>query len=584
MADYLTTSGIATLVSNYSDNEIKKKITPLTDKVQTYQSKSSVWTDLNSRLNALKLVAADLRSSTSDTYFAAKSTTSSNSAFVTATATKDASTAAFNMRVSQLAKNDIAVSNNMTSATAVTTMAGTHSLQFTSGDYHGSVDVALTGTETNQTVMQKMSDAINQSKAVINTGSMDGSATYSGAGAFTLNLNGTENSIAYDFTGGKTYSEVIDAMATKINNQVSGILAEKIVDGNNVSLRISVSSTSQYITMSKSSDTGTLLNASNLNTDVTNLKAAGGLVSTAVFSPSSGNSKISFTSVVSGYDNRLQMTEASGSALSFVGLNSGLLSARTKNPDDSGAGFIYNVTSSTDNQLNAKLIFNGINIQSNTNTLDKLANGITFNLNSIMASTDSDVAVNVQTDVASVKTKVKDFLNKYNSTYTSIKSRSMTDLSGRGLFVGDPTAVGLLKSLTSLGMGKINGLPQGNLSYLSQVGIIFDPLTGLTISDDTKLTNAITNKPTQLSAMFNSTNGIATQLYSTVSNYTGADGSIARIQTSLNSNIKYMNDKVTSTQKSIEKNATVLRDQYNRLQQQLVGLLNAQQAFSAFGA
>ena len=133
-------------------------------------------------------------------------------------------------------------------------------------------------------------------------------------------------------------------------------------------------------------------------------------------------------------------------------------------------------------------------------------------------------------------------------------------------------------------MGKISGIPQGNLSYLSQVGITFDPLSGLTVSDDTKLTDAITNKPSQVAALFSSTNGVATQLYSSVTNYTGADGAISRIKSSLDTNIKYMSDKVTSTQTRIDKSASVLRDQYNRLQQQLSALLVAQQSFSAFGA
>ncbi len=580
--DISTASGINTLVQQFMTSEVTKRVEPLNTKVTSYGALSSAWTALGSAVDSFKSAAYDLQSTSSDTYFGAKAATSTNSAFVTATATKDASIAAFTMRVNQLAKNDIAVSNSMASATAVTNMAGKHTLQFTNGDYTSKVDVTLTDSETNATVMQKISDAVNGSKAIVNSAAMDASSIYTGSGSFKINLNGTDTAIDYDYSGGKTYAEVIDDMATKINAAVPGVTAEKIVDGSNVNLRLTVGNSSQYISIDQTSDTGTLLNSSNFNMSATKIKAASGIVSTAVFTPSSGNSKLSLTSKTSGYDNRLQMTDASGSALSFLGLDSGVLSAHTKMADDNSAGFVYTVNSSTDNQLNAKVVFNGINVQSNSNTLDSLANGVTLVLKSVMIPSDSDVTVNVGSDVSTVKNKIYDFMSKFNKVYSAIKSRSNTDTTGRGVFVSDPSASALLNTLRTAATSKVAGLADGNLSYLSQIGITFDPASGVSLTNDSLLTDAITNKPTQLANMFNSSSGIASTLYSKLSRYAGADGSIAKTQASITSSTKYLNDKITTTQAQIEKQATSLRNQYNRLQAQLANMTSAYYTWASF--
>ncbi len=582
--DLLTSSGISSLVSDYSTNETTKKITPLKDKVTTYTNLNSAWTTLSSKITTLKSATSDLyTASTSSTIFNSKTSTTSDSSHVDATVSQSASMGAYSLRVSQLAKNDIAVSDSLATGTEVTGMAGVHRLQFNSGDYTSFVDVTLTGTETNATVMQKISDTVNYSKAVVTSSSKSAGGAFTGAGSFTVNVEGTETAIAYDYSDGtKTYSEIIADIATKINSKVSGVTAEKVVNEDlTVSLKLTVDNSSSYISLNSTS--GDLLGSSNLNMSATKLRAASNLVSTAVFSAAPGKTKISFTAQNTGYDYRLQMSDVSGSALNFLGLKNDILSSHTKNVDDSSAGFIYNITSSTTNDLNSKFLFNGINVQSNSNTLSTLATGVTFNLKSVMTDTETPVTVNVASDVTTVKTKIKDFITKYNSVYSYIKQNSTSGQDGRGIFVSDITANSLMKSLTNIAISQVSGIPSGKLSYLSQAGITFDPTVGLSVTDDTKLTSVLTSKPTEVAALFNSTAGIATRLYTESNRYVGSSGTISKLQYSLNNNISYLNKKVDSTQKSIDKSASTLKDQYNRMQSQLVALLNAQQSFSSFG-
>jgi flagellar capping protein FliD len=197
-----------------------------------------------------------------------------------------------------------------------------------------------------------------------------------------------------------------------------------------------------------------------------------------------------------------------------------------------------------------------------------------------MDVSDNDISVAVNIDKDTIKGKVQDFIKQFNETYTYIKNRTSSDSLGRGIFAGDTTATSLMNKLSSVVMSKVDGLNDENLEYLSEVGISFDPTTGLTLSDSSKLENAITNTPSQVADLFNSENGIAASLYTTLDAYVGADGTIANLRAANDKNLNYLNDRITAINESIDKSASVLRNQYEQLQMQLVSLLSNQNFFS----
>ncbi|MCK5086060.1 MAG: flagellar filament capping protein FliD [Melioribacteraceae bacterium] len=575
--DLLSTSGISSLINSYKSVEYQRRIYPLEIRKNKFSDLSTNWNALSSKLTSLKSSLYDFKVTSSLSLFNTRTVDVSNSTFLTATAENNAPESAYTLRVNQLAKSDLLVSETQTSATAVTTLAGTHIIQVDSGDYTSSVEIELTDTETNETIMDKLSTAINSDKAVTLSDSFDPATMFSGASSFTIDLNGTESTVSYDYSvTSKNYDEVMDDLVDDINSNVTGILAEKIVDGGTgfVSLQLTVEDSDNYITVT---DSGFL------NMDVTKEKGASGLSDASVFAPTTDNSKFSITASESGYDNRLIMSDVSGSIFNQVGLTSAILSGRTIAADDTSAGFIYDATSSTDNDLNAKLNFNGINIQRNSNTISDLVSSVTFDLKATMVVDDPDVSVTVNVDVESVKSDINDFINKFNDVYTYLKNNSYSsgDKDSRGIFVGDSTARSLIVTLTNSGIGQVTGLLADNFSYLSEVGIKFDPATGLSISDSSKLETALEEKADDVADLFNSTNGIATTLYDTVENYLGVDGVISNITKSYDNNVTYYNKRIESSYKSMDKSAEILRSRYEGLQIQLMTLLNASNSLSS---
>jgi len=579
----LSTSGINNLINSFSLNETNRRIAPLQAQKSRYSNLSSAWGTISSKLSSLQTILTDLKTTTSTSIFNSRSAQLSSSSFFSVTTSSNATPSAYSLRVNQLAKSDLAVSDTMTSATAVTTMSGTHQIKIQSGTESSTFDVTLTGAETNKSVMDAINTAISNDSAVVESAALNGTTAYNGTGSFDINVNGTTTTINYDYSAGSTYSAVIDDLVTKITGSVTGVTATKVTNGSNVNLKLTVDDKSQYITIDSTTDTGTLLNASNLNINVTEEKAASALATSSVFTPSTGNSKFSIAAVNSGYDNRLIMSDVSGSALNFLGLTSSILGAHTVTTTDTAAGFIYDTTSSTSNQLNSILDFNGITVNRNSNTISDLVSNVTFNLKSSMLSTDPTVTATIKNDTTTIQNKITDFISKFNDAYTSIKNNYFSGKSGRGIFAGDTTALSLMNSLRNNVTSQVSGITSGNISYLSQIGITFDPTTGLALSDSAKLTSALDNTPDQVAAIFNSTNGIANSLYSLTDAYTGISGSIVNITNSLDNNISYMSDKILSTKSSISKSSDNLRKQYEQLQMQMASLLQTQQFMSAFG-
>ncbi|GBD88060.1 flagellar hook-associated protein 2 [bacterium BMS3Abin03] len=587
--DILSTSFINSLVGSYTYNETQKVVSPLQNKKSKYQNLSSAYSTFSTKLSSLKTVLTNLKLTGTDSLFNKNSTTTSNSSFVTATATSSSSNGAYTFRINQLAKSDVAISTDVTSATT-NSITGTHDFLIKTGDgstgeFVSNIEVTFTASETNQTVMEKIADAINSDKAVIESGTKTASSSYSdGASSFVIDLNGTETTISV--TGGGTYEDLINEIVSNINDNIDGITAEKVLDSPNtgdVSLKLTVNDSSDYISITHSSGFDLV---TDLNISATKEKGASGIVTASAFSPTSTTSQLSITSKETGVDYRIKDISDSGSstALASVGLNLG--TTRTvfdQSPDPDTAGFLYSDITDTNNQLNSKFDFNGLTLQRNSNSVSNLVTGVTFKLQSVMQTSDTTVNMTVVNDVSSIKSSIEDFISKFNDLYTFLRENTKSTLDGRGLLISDTNASSILSSLSSISYTQVSGLSAGNLNLLSQIGISFSSSTGLSISDTSQLETKISEDASQVEALFNSTNGIANTLYDKIDPYLGSGGYLALAQSSFENNISTYDDRIVSAQKRINKSADNLRTSYEGLQIQLANLLATQNMLSFIG-
>ena len=578
----LTTSGINSLISSYKQVQYNRRIYNLETRKEKFSGIGTALSTLSTKLTSMKSLLTDLKTSGSTSIFNSKSASSSNEDYLTATSSKTASKGSYEFFINQLAKNDLAVSKDMDSDT-ITALSGTHNFVIKTGDgeggeYISNIAVELDGTETNQEVMEAIQYAINSDKAVVLGDLKTATDAYAGGeSTFTIDLNGTETEITVN--GGGTYEDLVDELVTKINSAMDGVIAEKVIDGDNVRLQLRVTDSEDYISVSHTSGNDIV---ADLNVGVTKEKGASGIVTASVFTPRSGVHQLSISSKETGLDYRIKELSDSGSssALAEIGLNLGTSRPSFIQGDDPDTpGFVYSDITDSNNLLNSKFSFNGLDIQKNANAVEDLVDGMTFNLKSVMQGTDNNVNISVANDISTVKSKIQEFITNFNDIYSYIKNQSTSEDGVRGVLIGEANSTSLINTLKTIAYQQVSGLDAGAITYLSQIGISFDSTSGLSISDSSLLEQQLSDNISGVKDLFTSTNGLATTLYNGIDAYLGSDGYLTTSINSYNNSTSYLDDRIEAIQSSIDKSAEVLRNRYQQLQVQYATLLSSSSLF-----
>lgn len=298
-------------------------------------------------------------------------------------------------------------------------------------------------------------------------------------------------------------------------------------------------------------------------------------VTASVFSPKNGESKLSLVATESGETNAITIEDISGSLLSSIGMD---FSDRTLASGTTG-GY-----TNTADELNANITLNGIDIVRDSNTIDDLISGVTISLKEEMAEGVPTVNLMVENNIEAIRADLDEFIEKFNESYMYVKDNyKSTEDGDRGVFVGNSSALAITQKFSQISTLQVEGLTEGNLSYLSQIGIEFDTKTGLSITDSDDLEDALTNNADEVAALFNSENGIANQLYDFVENYVSDDGVISSMTNTYDKTVSYLGDKITKQEENIDKGALVLRHQYEAMQMQLIALYENQNYFNSLG-
>lgn len=583
--EILSSSYINELITNYKSVEVNRRLQPIETRRQNFSTLSSTLTTVSSKLTSLLTSFSALKSTSTSSIFNTKSASSSNESLVTATADKTASVGSYEIFVQQLAKRDMLISQDLSSS-AVSGLTGTHYFTINTGDgtnpdFNSTIKVELDGTETNSEMLEKVSDAINGDKAEINSIAKVGTDIYSGGtSTIKFNVGGEEYSISVN--GGGTYEELVDEIILQIDANVEGVSAVKVLDDpavGDVKLKITTNNSDDYISISHESGFDLV---TDLGIEANKEIAAHAVISASNFSPTSDRTQFSLTAKNSGLDYRIKnIADDSGSnILDQLGLNLGSTRPtfdQTGDPDT--AGFVYADITETGNELNSRFTFNNVQIQNNSNSVEDLVNGVTFNLKSVMKESDPSVSITVDNDTESIKKEINSFIEKFNELFTFLKEKTKSTEDSRGILRGDSTISSLLSSLSSVGYTSF-GEESDELNYLSQIGISFDSQSGLSFKDPDLFEEKINSASEAVEKLFNSENGFATTFYDKLNAYTGSEGYLQLSIESYNNSTRYLSDRIDSVSKSIDKSADVLRKRYQQMQTQLATLLSNQSFFS----
>lgn len=141
----------------------------------------------------------------------------------------------------------------------------------------------------------------------------------------------------------------------------------------------------------------------------------------------------------------------------------------------------------------------GVNIQRSSNTIDDVLEGVTLNL--FKAEADTEIKIDIETDVNSIKTTISSFVDTFNDlrAFVTDQRSEQVRVEGEdpefGSLAFDSTLRIISDKLASLAATNISGIdPANGFASLSQIGITMSAEFELELDDSTFDNALLTNQ------------------------------------------------------------------------------------------
>ena len=530
------------------------------------QQKANVLDALKTSLTALQTSAQSLSSITGDIFSVRAAKIADSTSGWTASASSGAEVGTHTVDVTQLATktlrtgtadagNSLSTTGDVSGLTIATLPIGT---AITAGEFTvNGTQVTVAATDSLQAVLDRISkttggavtakydpaeDKIRlSSSGEIVLGSANDSSNF--LGALGLNNNGTAEVLSPKALGVVSVAKAIND--ANLRNTVTA------VDGaGNGSFSINGVSISYNAKTDSVSAVLARINASTAGVTATYDRLA---------------DHFTLTNKTTG-DTGLAVSEAAGGLLDALGLGASSTLARGKNAQFSVDG--------------------GATLTSASNTLDSTVHGIAGL--SVTATSESTQAVTVSGDTAGMRSKIEDFVSKFNAVQSLIEQQTRITPGSNGhvtaaIFASNHEVGDIGTSLRNKVFDAVPGLT-GTIQRLEGIGIDFTSGTNtLTIKDSSKLDAALANNADDVRTLFSSSpGGLATRLNALLTQVTGASGTIATQTTSLTAQGKSLDDQIATMERQLvqqqallEKSFIQMESAQSAIQSQLAALNNA---------
>ena len=315
------------------------------------------------------------------------------------------------------------------------------------------------------------------------------------------------------------------------------------------------------------------------NTILTNIASAinnsDAEVAASVINDSQGTNKLVLRSDSTGSTYGISLNDVSGTLLSTIGLNDSVQAT------DTTGGYIY-----ADSELNAIFELDGITITNDSNTVDDVLTGVTLNLSGTQESSDDPIQITIEPDKDAIKENLNDFFEKYNEVINFIREKINVDPDNntRGALAGDFTFINLRMNLRTLASNIVSSVQSGSPSRISEIGIEPDNNGNLSIDDVDDLYDALDANVSNVEDLFNSTNGIAVQIYDLLTPFTRTGGIIDDDTNILDERIESIDDRIENLEKRLEWKEQNYRQQFTKLQEAYVALSIQQNILSVISS
>lgn len=225
---------------------------------------------------------------------------------------------------------------------------------------------------------------------------------------------------------------------------------------------------------------------------------------------------------------------------------------------------VTNMPAALSVSANAVFKVDGLEMQSASNKVEGVIEGVTFNL--LTAEEGKTTTLTVGDNTSAVKANLKTFVDAYNKLIST--TNSLTSVVGvgdgkepvTGDLVGDATVRSLLGSLRK----EFGTLASGDIRALSDLGITTDK-TGKLVIDDTKLDKVLESNYDAVGQFLAGDNGLLSRVDSSIDGYIKTGGILEQRVSGLQTTLRNVDDQRDALDLRIEKIQTRLYAQYNAM-------------------
>lgn len=224
----------------------------------------------------------------------------------------------------------------------------------------------------------------------------------------------------------------------------------------------------------------------------------------------------------------------------------------------------------------AKLTYNGILIERDTNNIDDIVSGLSLELTSI-TETGKDVIVRIARDDEGIAEEMQAFVESYNEIYNKLQELTKYDAETEisGVFNGNSEIRSITRQLNAI----INST-DANGTSLVKYGVYMNEDGTLTFEQDT-FNTAFQEDPDAAVEFFRSstttskgqtieTDGVFTKLRDTMDSLiTGSNSTLKILETTLINEQKTLNEDKTSTQESIDTKYEIMAEKWSAYDQMI---------------
>ncbi len=225
---------------------------------------------------------------------------------------------------------------------------------------------------------------------------------------------------------------------------------------------------------------------------------------------------------------------------------------------------VTNMPAAISTAANAVFKVDGLEIQSESNEVSGVIEGVTFNL--LTAEAGKTTTLTIGDNTSAVKTSLKTFVDAYNKLISTTTSLTSVVAVGDGEepvtgdLVGDATVRSLLSGLRK----EFGTTVSGDIRALSDLGITTDK-SGKLVIDETKLDEVLESNYDAVGEFLAGDSGLLTRLDTSIEGYIKTGGILEQRVSGLQSTLKNVDDQREALDLRISKIQTRLYAQYNAM-------------------